>query len=140
MRQFMVVGAMLLPFLSGGAIAQSVCTGSPLTDAQLVTLLAGNTVCANNGTDEWQEQHRGSAGATSGELWDYKKGPAPEVVDPTSQVGSWSISANQVHYNYGGPAYSFEVYESVVVGGSYCFSGPEMIEPVEIQTGETSCP
>jgi hypothetical protein len=69
---------------------------------QIKGLLSGNTVC----TSDSQEQHR-----PNNQLWDYKMGPN-DIVDPTSQVGTWSISDNKVHYTYGNQTYHNEVYST----------------------------
>lgn len=68
--------------------------------AQISRLLSNNTVC----TSDSQEQH-----LSNGELWDYKKGPS-DLIDPTSKVGTWSVSNDQVQYNYGDVAYKNDVY------------------------------
>jgi len=106
MKRLMVTSIVLLAGISGEAMAA--CTANTrVTGNALTTLIAGNTVCATRGAEKWQEQHR-----AGGALWDYKKGAA-DTVDPTKQVGTWSIGSNNVTYSYtGGPSYTYSVHGS----------------------------
>lgn len=107
-------------FLAQGAFAA--CGPPDATQVKgqdLTTLLSGKTVCASQGGDTWQEEHRGG-----GELWDYKRGPK-DPIDPTEKVGNWSVSGTgagtRVTHDYGsGGSYSFTVWEDKN-GGSYSF-------------------
>lgn len=116
----------------------AVCTAQTrVTGNALNTLIAGNTVCASRGADRWQEQHRGG-----GALWDYKRGPN-DTVDPSKQVGTWSIGANNVTYSYtGGPSYTYSVHEEG--GGRYSFcagvGGTEVVSGATFRAGSTNCP
>ena len=58
----LVASGMLL--LSGNTIA---CTGKQQNARQIEKAVSGNTICANDHGELWQEQHRGG-----GQLWDYK--------------------------------------------------------------------
>jgi len=136
MKRLMITSLVLLAGISGEATAA--CTANTrVTGGALTALIAGNTVCATRGAEKWQEQHRGGA-----QLWDYKKGPpSPGNVDPTKQVGTWSISSNNVTYSYtGGPSYTYSVHGS----GPYSFctapNGTEVVSGATFMPGNASCP
>jgi hypothetical protein len=139
MNRLIVSGSLLLLTCISGQATAAPCDGpSRVTGAALSTLISGNTVCATRGADRWQEQHR-----TGGQLWDYKKGPT-DPVDPTTQVGTWSISGNNVTYSYMGegpvPSYTYSVHGS----GTYSFctrvNGSEIVSGAIFLPGSTSCP
>lgn len=110
MKIFFAGGLILLLGASGNAFAD--CSqNSKVTGATLTNLITGRTICATQGTEKWQEQHR-----SGGQLWDYKKGPS-DSVDPTAQVGNWSIAANTLTHSYGSSSYSYSVH--AVNGNSY---------------------
>jgi hypothetical protein len=139
MKHLMVTSAILLSWIAGEVMAD--CTNpTRVTGNALRTLIEGNTVCASVGADQWQEQHRAGGG-----LWDYKKGP-DDPVDPTAQVGEWSISRNEVIYSYYlsgtediGPEYTYSVHDTG--GGSYdfCAGGSEVVTGAAFRAGEVSC-
>lgn len=135
MKRLVITSLVLLAGISGQAMAA--CTGTPVTGTALSTLISNSTVCAVLGRDTWQEQHR-----ISGALWDYKKGPG-DPVDPSEQVGTWSVNTttNTVTYNYtGGPSYSYTVYDEGAAL-SYCFSGgATVISGAKIKPTIGSCP
>ncbi len=131
----------LLPFIAlAGLSAQAGADCLPntrVTGAALTNLVSGNTVCATSGTKTWQEQHR-----AGGQLWDYKKGPN-DPVDPSKQVGTWSIAGNNVTYSYtGGPSYTYSIHGPS--GGPYSFctgpNGTEVISGAYFKPGNASCP
>ena len=136
MKRLMVASIVLLAGISGEVMAA--CTPSTwVTGSALTTLIEGNTVCATRNTEQWQEQHR-----TSGALWDYKKGPT-DPVDPTEQVGTWSIATNNVTYVYtGGASYTYSVHGPT--GGTYSFctapNGTEVVSGATFKIGSQSCP
>lgn len=144
MKRLMVTSFVLLAGFSGGVMA--VCT-SPYLDANAVSnLLPGNTVCSpancNQATCTWQEQHRGSG--ISGTLWDYKKG-ASDPVDPTKQVGNWSVASNgRITHSYTGGGGSFTYAVKDNGGGSYgfCSGAPGSPEiPFSVKSGVSAgCP
>lgn len=122
MKQLIVFGV----FLSFGVIPVAIADCSPssqVIDSDLENLINGNTVCANFGGDEWQEQHR-----AGGQLWDYKKGPS-DSIDPSEQVGTWGIANNQVTYTYGSNSYGYTVHDEGG-GTSYTFCGVSGGAPV----------
>lgn len=143
MKQVILPGLMALAFVSLDAAAQ--CQGSTRI-ADLTTLLPGNTVCATRGSDRWQEQHRGSG--TSGQLWDYKKG-ADDPIDPSKQVGTWSISQQgqdyrRITYTYnafGAPvSHTFEVHTNG--NGTYNFCGvgaAQTVTGATLRNGAVPC-
>ncbi|GAO34887.1 hypothetical protein SCT_0267 [Sulfuricella sp. T08] len=122
MKRLMVASIVLLAGISGEAMAA--CSDQQVTGSALTSLIAGSTVCATRGAEKWQEQHRAGA-----QLWDYKKGSSDKV-DPSKQVGTWSINNvdNTVTYFYtGGPSYTYSVHG--LAGGpySFCTNGAEVV-------------
>lgn len=119
------------------AMAEAACTStSQITDASaLRTLLAGKTLCATRGTDRWQEFHQ-----AGGALIDYKKGQT-DPVDPTKQVGTWTVTGNgsgtQVRYSYGqGANYTYKVH-TIVQDASYslCSSTEDLVVSMRVGLG-----
>lgn len=99
------------------------CDGSATrtaTNADLASLLTNRMVCANVGGEKWQEWHNGTS---SGAIIDYKLGPGVQP-DPSTTVGSYTVSNNTVTYSYagGGGTYTYEVCLASG-GGSYTFCG-----------------
>ena len=134
MKRLVVISIVLLAGISGEAVAA--CSDPQVTGSALTTLISGQTVCATRGTEKWQEQHR-----SDGTLWDYKKGPN-DPVDPTKQVGTWSIdtSLNTVTYSYtGGPSYTYSVHGPAGGPYSFCTGGSETVGGATF-TGGQSCP
>ena len=89
------------------------CASDPIVSP---TALVGTTVCVVN---ESQEFHQGSG--SSGDLIDYKKGSS-DPVDPTTSVGSWSISGNNITYTYGGTSFTYTLRQATGAAAptSYC--------------------
>ncbi len=88
--------AVALAAVATSALSQAVCSGQPLTKAQIDAIVTGNTVCGRPGasypggaasSDRWQEEHMANL-----QLWDYKLGPG-HAIDPRKQVGTWSTAA-----------------------------------------------
>ena len=135
MKRLMVTSIILLAGISGEAMAA--CTApTRVQGTALSTLITGKTVCAALGADKWQEQHR-----AGNQLWDYKKGPS-DPVDPSKQVGTWSIVANNVTYSYtGGASFTYSVHDD---GGTYSFctapNGSIVVSGATFTGGITSCP
>jgi hypothetical protein len=125
-----------LPALSLAACAApSVRVATALA---MTTLLQGNTVClpaATQPTMEAQELHQ-----AGGALVDYKRGPG-HPVDPSKQVGSWTVTAGRsvfVTHNYGGGAqYTYAVWHNDDGTHSFCSANPEI--KVRIKTGGGPC-
>jgi len=90
--------------------------------------LAGLKVCGRRGSDQWQEEHRG--GPSSGELWDFKKGPS-DPIDPSEKVGTWAVDPAKpkvITYTYdGGGVYSFRVFRK---GKKFAFCGVNNSEEI----------
>jgi hypothetical protein len=112
-----------------------------LDEAQLSTTFSGNTLCAQRGSDKWQEQHR-----AGNELWDYKLGS--NAMDPTKLVGSWSISGtgatSVLVHTYGSKTYEWAVCGAGGVGTGYTLiatgtEGGGTISGAEVKSGLTSC-
>lgn len=125
---------------SGTVLAQTSCAaGQRLNQTQLSNTFTGNTLCAQRGSDKWQEQHRAGA-----QLWDYKLGTV--AMDPTKQVGTWAISgegANAVlRHTYGGPNYDWAVCGPGGVGTGYTLISTGTagtISGAQVKSGATSC-
>ncbi|NMF90380.1 hypothetical protein [Aromatoleum petrolei] len=124
----------LMPVIAGAACtAASQVTGA----TTLSNLLANKTLCALRGADRWQEFHQ-----AGGALIDYKKGPS-DPVDPTKQVGTWTVTGNgsgtQVRYNYGqGASYTYKVH-TIVQDTSYslCSGAEDLV--VSMRAGQGPC-
>ena len=132
------VACLLAVGLVGEVSAQSCPVGTTQVDAQSV--VAGNTLCAASGSDQWQEFHSGGPGGT---LIDYKKGPS-DAVDRTATVGTWTVTgtgANTVltHSYTGGSSFSWRVcqasstYTLVSTGGAVTITG------ATVKAGQVSC-
>lgn len=133
MKRLMVTSIALLVGIAGESMADC-SSNTKVTGSQLNTLIIGNTVCATRGADKWQEQHR-----AGGALWDYKKGPTDKV-DPTKQVGTWSIAANNVTYSYtGGSSYTYSVHGPAGGPYSFCSGGAEVVSGAIFLPGNASC-
>lgn len=131
------------PTTGGGRVANNAATQA------LTTALRNNTVCASRGGERWQEYH-----TLGNRVIDYKQGPN-HAVDPSEDVGSWTISGSNatttVTYNYGtGGTYSYAVFrDSNSPTSFYHFcgvSGPmsqsntgNNIVNATIRTGQVSC-
>jgi hypothetical protein len=111
----------------------------PASDIE--SLLTNDTICGtglgDNAGDQWQEWHQ-----SDGTLTEYAKGP-DDPVDPTHDVGNWSVSgqgANSiVTYDYGnGGSYSFEVWNNNDGSYSFCSGGNEVATATLI-SGQDSC-
>lgn len=63
-------------------------------------------------------------------------------IDPSKQVGNWSIARNFVTYCYtGGTCYSFSVHGSGAGPYSFCYAnGTEVVSGAMFKTGYTSYP
>lgn len=136
MKRLIATSMVLLAGIAGEAMAACI-PATQVTGTALSTLVSGNTVCAMRGGEKWQEQH-----LQNGTLWDYKKG-ANDPVDPTKQVGTWTIAADAVTYAYtGGPSYTYSVYNDG--GGTYSFctapNGSAVVSGATFKTGATGCP
>ena len=157
MKPVLIVGSILLGLSTQQAAAQTCNTGARLTVAQLAALLPGKYACYGPGAwpaVTWNERHSGGAGSISGSVTDFKKGPT-DPVDPTSVVGTYSITQNiaaksgQVTYNYGaGGTYSYYVFANLgtktpsVGNYSFCTTGGGINIPVTVglSTAHGGCP
>lgn len=140
MKLPMIAGVIAFAFASEGAMAA--CSAPAATQVKhnsnpgLSTLLSGNTACAVRGGDRWQEEHH-----PGGVLKDYKKG-ASDAVDPTKQVGTWSVGGTgantMVTYIYGsGGTYAYTVWDN---GGSYSFCGTSDMDVTITRGTGVGCP
>jgi hypothetical protein len=137
-KKIALAAALVLAF-TGAAQAQTTCSCDASAtrtadQAALVALLTNKMVCGNVGNEVWQEWHNGTS---AGQIVDYKLGPS-NAVDPSTQVGTYSVANNTVTYNYtGGGSYSYEVCQGAA---SYTFCGQRTITGVKIGgNGLQSC-
>jgi hypothetical protein len=126
-----------IPFLVGGIGNAAAACSSPYMNGPAVTsLLSGNTVCSpascSGSSCQWQEQHKSGS-----VLADYKKGPSDRI-DPTKDVGNWSVASNgKVTYTYtGGGSYVYDVHNN---GADYSFCGPNGEFNFRVTAGITGC-
>jgi hypothetical protein len=120
-------------------MAQATCTcgGTRVVGNDLLALLGNRTVCAAVGNESWQEFHTGNTNA-GGPLIDYKKGPNDRV-DPSEPVGSWSIAANRVTYNYGaGGTYVYDVCAATGNTVNFC-GGSRNVTGATVRDGQVAC-
>ena len=124
------------------ALSLAACAGPSsvrvATAEAMNTLLKGNTVCVpavTQPTMDAQELHQ-----AGGALVDYKRGPG-HPVDPSKQVGSWTVTAGRstfVTHNYGGGVqYTYAVWNNNDGTHSFCSANPEI--KVRIKTGGGAC-
>ncbi len=142
----MRIAAAALSIVLGSWAAQAfaVCEANTrVTGNAFDTLLqAGTLICgrpaagyAGQAADRWQEEHR-----AGGQLWDYKLG-AGHPIDPSKQVGTWSLAANAVTHAYtGGPSFVWTVHS--LDGSTYSFctgqGGTEVVRAF-VTTGTGPC-
>jgi hypothetical protein len=142
MKPIIVTSFILCSVVAGESMA--LCEpNTRVTGNALQTLLTGSLVCGRpaagytgSPSDRWQEEH-----IAGGQLFDYKKGPS-DTVDPRKQVGTWSIAANQVTYNYSasGP-FTRTVHQ--IAGNTYSFctgnNGAEVVRGFIGPNGGSGC-
>ena len=112
-----------------------------ILNPSLTTLLQGNTVCVGT-IDNWQAQeyHKAPSG-TIDNLIDYHQGS--NISDPTSPIGSWSISIpdNTVSYTYHeGSNYTDTLYNNG--DGTYTFCDQfsnTATKAIAIKIGQVAC-
>jgi hypothetical protein len=119
-KSVIVVGILSLALGTTEAVAVSCPTvptsgsaGTYLTASQIRSLLNGRYACVGtfpNAT--WNERHNGA----SGPVTDFKKGPS-DPVDPSKQVGSFSVTGTSFPGNVQGPGYV--TYTYLNGGGTY---------------------
>ena len=133
-----VVTGFILALSLGNTYAA--CSGNTRMNATQLGIFVGKTVCATLGSDKWQEEHRGSG--ITGQLWDFKLG-AGHAVDPTEQVGTWTIvgtgnNAVMRHSYTGGNSYDYAVYNNG--NSTYDFCGTTTVPNATLGTIGSSCP
>ncbi len=108
------------------------------TVADLTTLLKNNTACVGSAPPfESQELHQ-----DGGALIDYKRGPGDKI-DPTKQIGKWSIIGSNargvfVSYDYGqGKIYTYSVWNNGDGTHGFCSANPEV--KVRMKSGSGPC-
>lgn len=125
-------------------VQAATCPGGTQLDP---ALLAGYTVCTANGAGGWQEQEYH---ASDGKLWDYKRGISDKV-DPTRDMGSWTVNARQpaskqtVTYRYtdkpgGAVTWTTPEYELYSNGSqAYSLCGSTGSRDVTLRLGQVAC-
>jgi hypothetical protein len=131
--------------------AQSACRASAgvvqLSNAQIGTVLRGNTVCGVPGAsypgspvDRFQEEH-----LINGDLFDFKRGPG-HPVDPREKVGTWALGGNAadvptVTHRYGpSTTFTWTVFGPAINSAgtsvySFCSGDAEHVRAHVIPTG-----
>lgn len=143
MRSLKIVALSLIAFGSGqlltvGQAEAQTCSGTALTGAQVASVVGGMYVCGPSpvqaSTLDWDEYHSGSSTALSGNITDYKKGPA-DPNDPSKMVGTYSIKGNgTITYAYtAGGSFAFTVYSGPSPYYSFCSttSGTNVLATVQ---------
>ena len=140
--------AILLVGVTQGAIASC---GDPQVMNSLIhptvlqDLLTGNTVCVVSSHPGWGWENQ-EAHMSGGALVDYKKGPG-DPVDPTTPVGTWSVSGtgNTTVINYlytdssgSTPTGPFEVHTADSVNVSFC-QGSTLVVQATLVPGTGGC-
>lgn len=127
------------------AVSSAACAAPSVrvnTKAAMSALLTGNTVCVPPDippppTMDAQELHQ-----SGGALIDYKRGPG-HAVDPTKQIGTWSVTGSDgrgvfVTYDYGGgKIYTYAVWKNLDGTNSFCSANPEV--KARVKTGGGAC-
>jgi hypothetical protein len=143
MKLSIIVSAIALACVTEAATAA--CGDPQIMDAALTNLLSGNTVCVSK-SGGWENQEEHMAG---GALVDFKKGPS-DPVDPTKQVGTWSVTGTgtgtMVNYTYSdasgssGP-FSFTVHSANNSNLSFCDASNTEIVAATLKNGTgAGCP
>jgi hypothetical protein len=149
MKHIIFTGALLLASaVTGEAMAD--CSTNQVVNVtsgaqNLTTLLTDHTVCDATAKYDTSIKHPGTGGLVvmgiqeehraDGQLWDFKKGPS-NPVDPTTQVGTWSVAGadvnTEVTYFYGatqsGP---YKVYSTGASSYDFC-SGTTQVASVTV--------
>lgn len=87
------------------------------TSPTLSSVIKGKMACGNVGGERWQEWH-----SPAGKVVDYKLGPN-HPVDPSKEVGSYTVGADRVTYDYGpGASYAYGV---CLNASNYTFCGAQ---------------
>lgn len=130
MKLRLSVASVALMLAAAPAISSAACDAPATrvaTLADLTALLKDNTACVGLAHPfESQELHQ-----AGGALIDYKCGPGKQI-DPTKQVGNWSIIGSNargffVSYNYGqGKIYTYSVWNNGDGTHSFCSANPEV--------------
>ena len=143
MKPLHIATAIVCTLLSGHAAALCNATSGPSSWVKMLGstgasgsrlgTLSNKTVCvAGGGGWAAQEYH-----AASGDLIDYKRGPTDKR-DPSTRLGSWSVSGDQIAYNYGsGGSFNFDVYTNGT-NYSFCSGGAEKAAAT-IKSGQVAC-
>lgn len=136
MKRLIDMTAVLLACVSGEALA--LCSSTQVIGMALETLIVGKTVCATRSAERWQEQHQG--GPTSGQLWDYKRGPG-HATDPMKHVGAWRIVGNNVNYAYLGGAgiFTYTVHDNGDTTYDFCTGGAPIVTGATFTSVFGSC-
>lgn len=145
MKSLILAAAAGVALASLPAASNAACAAPSVrvnTKAAMSALLTGNTVCVpavTQPTMEAQELHQ-----AGGALIDFKRGPA-HPTDPTSRVGTWSVTGVDgrgvfATYDYGGgKIYTYAVWRNTDGSGthSFCSANPEF--KARIKMGGGAC-
>ena len=130
MKKVMFAG-LVLAFGAVGVSAD--CTTDPAVAA---SVLAGKSIDASGGGENWKESHCGSG--ASGELW---KVGAGSTVDPAAEIGTWSVAGNDVTYDYGtGGTYTWTLHKNSSDTYFFCNGSSQVASGTLGSLGECSAP
>ncbi|MBZ8138283.1 hypothetical protein CLD22_00010 [Rubrivivax gelatinosus] len=133
-----VAAALLLA--AAAASAQAPCAeNARLSGPQINSQIGGKTMCATRGNDRWQEFHQ-----SGGALIDFKKGPN-DPVDPSKQVGTWSLGSSGADtvltHSYGaGQNYSWAVCSTGSASYTLISTSGAGSQNVTVVDGQRACP
>ncbi len=99
MKKVMLAGLVLV---FGVASVSANCTTDPAVAA---SVLAGRSIDASGGGENWKESH-----CSGGQLWKVGAGTA---VDPAAEIGTWAVSDTDITYDYGsGGSYTWTLHKN----------------------------
>ena len=150
MKPIIVASIVLLAGLSSQAMAQCATATrvTRLTTPTIINALSGKLVCGRpaagnpgSATDRLQEENiAGAPGATTGDLFDYKRGPG-DPKDPREKVGTWTITSAGVTYVYtSGGTYVWTLHNNTT-HFSFCTAagGTEVVRAFIVTNTGTGC-
>jgi hypothetical protein len=132
-----------LAWVAGSAYACD-ATGAA-SKVSLSALLGNRYACATRSGESWNDLHQGSPSGFSGNVQDYKRGPA-DPVDPSTVVGTYTINQgtaggpDSITYNYGsGGTFSYIVKPNATTAGVYTFCNVATSQIISVTVSASHC-
>jgi len=122
----------LLALGAGEILGAGTAQATDLNATDIESLLVGRYACGTGDDGETWDETLASTGPFTGTVTDYKKGPG-DAIDPSTQVGTYTINANNntITYNYGsGGSFTYTVSNGTGTNagpGTYTFTGPQIL-------------